>query len=227
MRKPKTTSWKLPENQTEQVLIILRKIYKGWTMCIREVLEYNQEKGIIKCRVRVPKGDYRYTKEPVPYITCIQQQHVLAQISIPFFYFLVRDGLIEIFETEEELKKVEFFIQKLGFFARRELKKIKSEDRRRFLNKRAAEILIDLYLFSDEQQVIKFERKVSSSEEYIVEARFIRRYIGITKLPGLILKMVGEYTREDKEKRIHKTRECLRAKVCHTVYTKIFTNAKA
>lgn len=227
MRKPKRTSWKLPADLTKQVLFILRKIYKGWTMCVREVLEYDQERKIIKCRVRVPKGDYCYTRKPVLYVTCIQQQHVIAQMSIPFFYFLVRDGLIEIFETEEDLKRVEAFIQKLGFFARRELKKIKPEDKRRFLNKRAAEILIDLHLFSDEQQVIKFERKVLASEEYIVEAEFIRRYVGITKLPGLILKMVGSYTRIDEEKKIKKIRECLRAKVCHTVFAKIFPPTKA
>ena len=87
MRKPKRTSWKLPEDLTQQSLFILRKIYKAWSMCILEILDYSAENKSIKCRVRVPRRDYCYTKYPVPYITCIQQQHVLAQVSISFFYF--------------------------------------------------------------------------------------------------------------------------------------------
>ena len=191
-------------------------------MCILEILDYSAENKSIKCRVRVPRRDYCYTKYPVPYITCIQQQHVLAQVSISFFYFLVRDGAIKIFENEKDLRKVEDFIKKLGFFAKRELKRVGSEERVRFLNKRAAEILIDLYFFSDEKQVIEFKRKVLAEEEFIIEVRWVGRYIGPTKLPGSIFKVRGEYTREDKEKKISKTRECLRVKIYNTVYTKVF-----
>ncbi len=194
-------------------------------MCILEILEYSAEKKFIKCRVRVPSRDYCYTRYRPPYVTCIQHDHVLAQISVTFFYFLVRDGAIEIFNEEKDLKRVEDFIKKLGLFAKWELKKIKKlppEDVKRFLNKRAAEILIDLYLFSVEQQVIKFPRKVLASEEFIIEARWIGRYTGPTGLPGSIFKIKGEFTREDKKKRISKTRECLIAKVHNTVYTKIF-----
>lgn len=230
MRRPKRTSWKLKGNLTEQALIILRRIYKSWASCLLEIVEYSSEKKYIKCRVRVPGGDYRYTKVKPLYVTCIQHEHVLAQLSIIFFYFLVRDGAIEIFEEEKDLQRVENFIKKLGFLARWELRKIKKlplKEQKSFLNKRAAEILVDLYLFSDEKQIIEFTRKVLASEEFIIEVRWIRRYVGPTKLPGSVFKIRGEYTREDKVKKISKTREFLQAKIYNTVYARIFDKPKA
>lgn len=230
MRRPKRTSWKLEGNLTEQALTILRRIYKSWAMCIVEIIEYSSEKKHIKCRVKVPGGDYCYTKIRPAHVTCIQQGHVLAQVSIPFFYFLVRDGAIKIFEKEKDLEMMENFIRKLGFLAKWELKKIKKlspEDVKKFLNKRAAEILIDLYLLADELQIVKFGRKVLTSEEFIIEMRWVGRYTGPTGLPGSVFRVRGEFTRVNKEKKISKTRECLIAKIRNTVFTKIFHPSKA
>ena len=180
---------------TTEALAILKRVYKTWSPCLRQVLEYNPREKRIKCLMHLPHGDYCYTKRRPPNITCIQHEHGLAQLCLFFFYFLVRDGVVDLWKEFSE-KDVEFFVKNfLSWHEKRQLKKINEKEVNYFLSVKMAEVLINFYALFDEKQVIQFKRKLKFDEDYILEARLIRQYYSKRsrgKIPGLIFRVEGK-----------------------------------
>ncbi len=94
-------------SETRSAIRLLCSIYKPWSICLIEILEYSKEAGSLKARMHAPR-DYSYTWFRPECVTGIHYDLALSELDYIFVHNLIRDGVVTLISDEnfEKLKLI-------------------------------------------------------------------------------------------------------------------------
>ena len=85
---------------TRQALQLLLQIYKPWAVCLKKIIEYSPQTGVLKARMHAPK-DYSYTWFRPECVTGIHYDLALSELAYVFICSLIRDGVATLITDQE------------------------------------------------------------------------------------------------------------------------------